>query len=154
MNISVRLVAEDIGVDWFGLCSQQLARVIRQWSCVAVIGIVRSTDAAAAKFSARPSLDLLQDYFIRLGWSHFHFYCVLCRQSRAVKCISNRCQLDRISHVVVGRHLQKFACHPIGNLLDALPRFAFHLWCRSTVHLAHARGAAEANEARQKSEQN
>ena len=48
-----------------------------------------------------------------------------------------------IGHVVVGRHLQQFARHPVGSFLDALPRFAFHLRRLGSVKIAHVgrRGA-------------
>jgi hypothetical protein len=47
-----------------------------------------------------------------------------------------------IGHVVVGRHLQQFARHPVGSFLDALPRFAFHLRRLGSVKIAHVGPAA------------
>jgi hypothetical protein len=60
----------------------------------------------------------------RFGRSDFHFNRGPGRQSRAVEGVTDRRQLDRVGHVVVDRHLQQFARHPVGGFLDALPRFA------------------------------
>src|SRR5690349_7572586 len=58
-----------------------------------VASFIESTDAAS-ELGARAGLDPFQYYFVRLGWSDFHFDRVLCRQPRAIECVSNRRKLD------------------------------------------------------------
>ncbi|PJE02329.1 MAG: hypothetical protein CK428_30050 [Mycobacterium sp.] len=96
-------------------------RELRVATTDAMLGFdVIKSAAGSAKGFARAAFehrDSVEYVLVRLGGAYFYFDCTLCRQPSPIKCVTDRCEFDRISNVGVDRHLQQFARHPIGRFL-------------------------------------
>ena len=58
---------------------------------------------------------------------------VFSQRDRAVQCVLDRGEFDRVGDIRIGSHSQKLTCQLVRSHLKSLSRFGFHLWRGSTA---------------------